>query len=82
MTIYEQAIAKWGKERQKIKVVEELIELVNAILHDDRENVLEESCDVGIMLHQLYEIYDIQQEEWDVMRAKKENKLKQALNEK
>ena len=79
--IYEQAIEKWGKDRQKNKAIEELSELIRAISKNDRENVIEECVDVGIVLHQVYEIYKVSLNEWEEMKEKKEAKFKKALDE-
>lgn len=42
----------------KLKLIEEMAELTQAILKDDEKNILEESVDVWIMLNQLGETQD------------------------
>jgi phosphoribosyl-ATP pyrophosphohydrolase len=81
MNIYEKAIAKFGIEHQKKKVIEELSELIRAISRGDRANVIEEMADVTIMMKQLDEIYKIRYDEWEDILEKKEEKLEQLLSE-
>lgn len=57
MSIYAEAIKKFGVEAQKKKIVEELVELANAILHDDVENIEEECADWIIVSNYLELIY-------------------------
>ena len=51
-----------GKEKQKVKAIEELQELISAIQSDDTDNVAEEVADVHIMLTQLSFIYCLNKE--------------------
>jgi NTP pyrophosphatase (non-canonical NTP hydrolase) len=60
-------IAAWGDEQKKI-AIEELAELITAILHFERnkiskQDLISEVADVEIMLKQLKIIYDLPQEE-------------------
>lgn len=60
--VFSKAIEKYGKEAQKLKAIEELGELVQALArdlegHPNPENLAEEMADVSIMLDQLKEIY-------------------------
>ena len=60
--VFTKAIERYGKEAQKMKAIEELGELVQAVArdlegHPDPENIAEEMADVSIMLDQLQEIY-------------------------
>lgn len=50
-------LAHYGEERQVLKAIEELIELQQAIIHDDRENIKEEIADVYLMLEQVKKMY-------------------------
>ena len=57
-TLYKRAIRAFGAPAQKLKCVEELLELALALVRDqlgrsDRKNISEERADVGIMLYQL-----------------------------
>lgn len=56
--LYRRAIKTFGARAQKLKCVEELLELALALVRDqlgrtDRKNISEERADVGIMLYQL-----------------------------
>lgn len=56
--LYRRAIKTFGAPAQKLKCVEELLELALALVRDqlgrsDRKNISEERADVGIMLYQL-----------------------------
>ena len=64
--IYQKAIDKWGLEKQALKAVEEMAELIQALVKDNFhkpasqeicENIHEEIADVEIMLAQLRLIY-------------------------
>lgn len=43
----------YGRKGQEYKLVEEMAELIQAIIKNDRENVMEEMADVQILLLQL-----------------------------
>ena len=49
----------YGAENQRMKLVEELSELLVAVMHDDRENIAEEMADVRIMIDQVAYLMDI-----------------------
>ncbi len=61
MRAYADAIAKFGKENQINKAIEELTELSLALQHRKKvgkNSILNEMADVYIMLHQLILIFD------------------------
>lgn len=49
----------YGLVDQAWKLVEELSELLVAVMHDDRENIAEEMADVQIMIDQVAYLMDI-----------------------
>ena len=49
----------YGLVDQAWKLVEELSELLVAVMHDDRENIAEEMADVRIMIDQVAYLMDI-----------------------
>ncbi|HEC60711.1 hypothetical protein LCGC14_0831550 [marine sediment metagenome] len=51
--LYHKALEKWGQDAQILKTVEELCELVLALLGTDQGKIHEEMADVEIMLEQL-----------------------------
>ena len=57
-----------GKDTKLIVAIEELSELTKELTKDlrgegDRDHIIEEICDVDLMLSQLYWIYKVQREE-------------------
>lgn len=52
-------IDHYGQEHQIAKATEELHELIQAIIEDDKDHITEEMADVVVMLWQLVVIYDI-----------------------
>lgn len=63
------AIAKFGKEKQRLIAIEELSELQKAVIKDirvpcreNRINIAEETADVYIMLKQIEIMYEIEPE--------------------
>lgn len=65
--INQSAIYKYGGERQKKKLFEEMAELMQAICHtddgkDDKWHIAEEIADVQIMLEQMIFLYGIRGE--------------------
>lgn len=56
--IYRKAISDYGKGPQKLKAIEELAELIQAVAKGNLSNIAEEMADVGIMLAQLEIIYN------------------------
>lgn len=68
MTIFEKAIAVYGKSLQKQVAIEEMAELTKEICKDfrgkgNKDNIIEEIADVDIMLRQLMIIYNIEPSE-------------------
>ena len=60
--IYKKAIAQYGVEPQKKMAIEEMAELMNALMKFDRgrntvDDIIEEIADVTIMMSQLAIIY-------------------------
>lgn len=72
MSIIEQTLDKYGLKNQKLKLIEEMSELIQAILKDG--NVAEELADVQIMLDQLKIAYP----DWITWEQIKLNKLKES----
>lgn len=63
-----QIINHYGNDHQRMKAVEELTELAAAVARGaDRSNIAEEIADVTIMLEQIMQIFDIVQEEIEVI---------------
>ena len=76
----------YGKEHQKLKTLEELAELQEAILHDINKGkpfgVLEELADVYIMLDQLQLIYEIDPDDLNAaIEFKQDRQLKRIQDE-
>jgi hypothetical protein len=67
MNIHERLLAKFGEENQKLKAIEEMAELIQAIIKGT--NVAEELADVQIMIDQLKIIYP-QWKEWELIKIK------------
>jgi len=63
VNIYQKLVEKFGPENRKMKCIEELSELIQAIAKNDRPNVLEETCQVLLQLEMLSEVYDFKQSE-------------------
>ncbi len=83
--ILKEAINRWGIRDQIDQTIEELSELITALLHYKRDkcirsDVLDERCDVGIMLKQLDIIYNFTEIEINTVMNDKINKLKNKLN--
>lgn len=51
--LYQRALKGWGADAQILKTIEELCELVLALLGTDKQKIYEEMADVEIMLEQL-----------------------------
>jgi NTP pyrophosphatase (non-canonical NTP hydrolase) len=60
----------YGKEHQAKKLIEELSELIRAIVRNDAENIIEELADVEIMIYQVKTLMNL------------ENDVKQKIDEK
>lgn len=74
----------FGFNHQKVKAVEELNELQNAILRDldgrgNYNNIVEEIADVEIMLIELKTMYEIPPSEIEEMKTKKILRLKRRI---
>jgi hypothetical protein len=65
MTIHERLLAKFGQENQELKAVEEMAELIQAIIKGT--NIAEELADTQIMLDQLKIIYP-QWKSWEQIK--------------
>jgi NTP pyrophosphatase (non-canonical NTP hydrolase) len=65
MTIHERLLAKFGEENQKLKCIEEMAELIQAIIKGT--NVSEELADVQILLDQMKILYP-QWKEWELIK--------------
>lgn len=79
--VYEEAIAFFGDESQKIMAIEEMSELTKELTKELRnrgnvENIADELADVEIMLAQLKKIYDIH----ETVERHKEFKLNRLHN--
>ena len=70
--ILREAIEHFGREAQRDKAVEEMAELIRALVRDDADNIAEEMADVRIMLGQLEIIYGNR----DAVRAEEMRKLR------
>lgn len=60
----------FGLENQKLKTIEECSELINAIAHNNLDNIIEEIADVQIMLRQLVHLYNIGYDVEEMMEFK------------
>lgn len=63
VNLYERAYAKWGRDKQTDKAIEEMSELTKALLkfrnhNGSLEAVADEVADVEIMMEQIRFIYD------------------------
>jgi hypothetical protein len=67
MNIHERLLAKFGEENQKLKTIEEMAELMQAIIKGT--NVSEELADTQIMLDQMKILYP-QWKEWELIKIK------------
>ena len=84
--IYQQAIAKFGKDAQLKMAIEEMAELTQAICKSFREsnnheNIVEEIADVEIMLAQLKIISEIDESKVETWKGLKLFKLYNVLND-
>lgn len=77
--ILKKAIAKFGMQRQTDKAIEELSELIRAIVRDDNDNILEEIADVEIMIAQLKIIFKFKQTKIDDIKKYKIERLEGIL---
>lgn len=90
--IFKKSIEVYGKEAQSRQAMEECAELVQAInkclrypnKEECKDNLIEETADVEIMLYQLKEMFYINETEvhkWKEKKAKREKeRLKNVIN--
>ena len=71
----------YGYEKQKNKTIEELIELADAIIHDQEDNIIEEIADVLIMLNQLIYLKQIKEKVDQTVKEKIERQIKRIEKE-
>lgn len=92
MTIYQKAIAKWGKEPQIRQCMEECAELIQALnkylraeavggREEAEARVREEMADVDIMLWQMMSIFGTYTEEWETKVTRLEKRLEDESDE-
>ena len=87
--LYQACIDKWGKEHQIDKFIEEMAELVQAILktrnHINKtkwfEHMLEETADVELMLDQFKYINRVYNQEIAEYKQRKIERLNKILSE-
>jgi predicted house-cleaning noncanonical NTP pyrophosphatase (MazG superfamily) len=53
----------YGEEHQQKKAIEEMAELITAIMHGDRKNYVEELADVQVMIEQLYQALSFEEKQ-------------------
>jgi hypothetical protein len=73
MTIHERLLAKFGEDNQKLKCIEELSELIQAIAKGS--NIAEEIADVNILLKQMKILYP----EWITWHAIKLKRIEEEI---
>lgn len=56
-------INTYGKSHQVSKLLEEVGELIETIMNEDKENMVQEIADVMVLLEQFKNYYDISSEE-------------------
>lgn len=74
MNLYEKALDKFGNQHQKLKLIEEMAELTQAIIKDS--NIAEEIADVQIVLDQIKLLYP----DWKSWEQVKIQRLKEICN--
>lgn len=84
-TIY-RAIQTFGERNQVMQSIEELMELQKALFEnvhrgtDNKANIAEEVADVEIMLAQVKKIYGIEQNEIEVTKDRKLERLEHTIS--
>lgn len=83
-TLHQMAIIKWGVNSRKSKTVEELVELADALIKDQKNGtmsmwVLEELADVAIMLVAIKKVYGFSEEMIEMEIRRKTEKFEEAL---
>lgn len=72
----------YGKSHQVSKLLEEVGELIETIMNEDKENMVQELADVEVMLLQFKEYYQIDGKEiLDIMNKKIDRQLDRIVNE-
>lgn len=84
MNIYERAVKQWGYNLQIDMIIEECAELIDAIQKYRRKrvpinNVIDELCDVQLMINEAKYIFGIDEEYWDSNMRSKIFRLEQRL---
>lgn len=82
MTIYEQALCKWGIDAQMEQLIEECAEVILAIRHMRRgkcgaRELIEEMVDVEIMIEQMKHIFPL--DVWNEIKDKKLDRLSDTI---
>jgi hypothetical protein len=75
--VFRRAIQDYGKIPQKIKAIEELAELIEAVSIGNTRMIAEEMADVSIMIDQLELIYDNKHEVMGYIKDRKKKKSRQ-----
>lgn len=84
-TIY-RVINTFGEKNQTMQAIEELMELQKALFEnvhrgtDNVENIAEEVADVEIMLHQIKQIYNLDQEKIENIKDYKLERLDHTID--
>ena len=78
--LYRKAMKKWSPDTQILKTIEELCELVLALLGTDQDKIYDEMADVEIMLEQL-EITFGCRDQVKIHKLSKLDRLKGWINE-
>lgn len=85
--LYQQALEKWGIDSQCMMAIEEMSELTKELSKFKRygpkyhiQNIKEEIADVTIMLEQLKLIFKFSEEDIDIIKQQKLNRLEEYLN--
>lgn len=80
MCIYERALNTFGSESQINKAMEELAELIQALARGDRDNIVEEWVDVGIVLEQMRIYFKMTDDEIVKHKIYKLDRLKKRMD--
>jgi len=86
-TIYEKALEKWGLETQILMCIEELSELIHALVKygrkingSSKDKIAEEIADVELMIEQIKVALNIQKLDIENLKLKKIKRLEGYLN--
>lgn len=87
-SIYEKALEKWGIETQILMCIEELSELIHALVKygrkingSSKDKIAEEIADVELMIEQMKVAFNIQKLDIENLKLKKIQRLEGYLNE-